>query len=154
MKCSRNLWPYGLILTFVLFLAGTASLVVLACSQRVDLVSSNYYEQELKFQDQIDRLSRTQHLAARTAVAYDGAKKRITVSLPPGPTPPDVTGSIELYRPSAAGLDRQFDLKVDGNGIQSLDATSLLPGLWRIRVSWTANKQEYYIDQKLVIGPA
>ena len=43
MKNSRNLWPLGIIVTFSLFFAGTVSLVVMACSQKTDLVSADYY---------------------------------------------------------------------------------------------------------------
>jgi hypothetical protein len=50
MKSNRNLWPWAIVLTFVLFISGTVSLVVMACSQKVELVSQNYYEQELQFQ--------------------------------------------------------------------------------------------------------
>ena len=41
MKTPRNLWPTGIIVTFVLFFAGTIGLVVMACSQRADLVSAD-----------------------------------------------------------------------------------------------------------------
>ena len=73
MKTSRNLWPLGIIVTFALFFAGTVGLVVMACSQKVDLVSADYYEQELKFQGRIDRVERTRHAATQAAVAYDAA---------------------------------------------------------------------------------
>ena len=45
----------------------------MACSQKVDLVSPDYYEQELKFQGQIDRVERTRRAASQAAVAYDAA---------------------------------------------------------------------------------
>jgi nitrogen fixation protein FixH len=72
--------------------------------------------------------------------------------LPPAQTASAITGTIELYRPSARALDRSFPLKVDANGLQSLDAASLVPGLWKVRVSWTADNQDYYLDQKVVVG--
>jgi len=152
MKPKRNLWPFGIILTFVLFLTGTIGLVVMACSQSVDLVSSNYYEQELKFQNHIDRLQRTRALAGSAVVAYDPLTNRITISLPPSPLHADLAGTVQLYRPSSAGLDLEIALKVDANGVQSVDASSLRRGLWKVRVSWSANGQEYFLDQKIVIG--
>jgi nitrogen fixation protein FixH len=153
MKLNRNLWPVAIILVFAFFLAGTIGLVVMACTQKVDLVSSNYYEQELRFQGQIDRVKRTRQLATQAVVAYDSASKRITISLPGEQAREAVTGSIELYRPSAAGLDRQIELKVDASGVQSVDTSGLRPGLWKVRVSWTANRQEYYTDQRVIISP-
>ena len=152
MKTSRNLWPLGIIVTFVLFFAGTVGLIVMACSQKVDLVSADYYEQELKFQGRIDRVERTRSAATLATVAYDAAGKCITISLPAGQAGHEVSGRIELYRPSAAGLDRAVKLEPDTRGVQRVDATGMSPGLWKVRVSWTVEKQDYYLDQKVVVG--
>jgi nitrogen fixation protein FixH len=152
MKPSRNLWPLGIILTFALFFAGTVGLIVMAFSQKVDLVSADYYEQELKFQGRIDRVERTRRAATQAAVAYDAARRCITVSLPAEQARHGVTGRIELYRPSAAGLDRAVELAPDAQGVQRLDAAGLAPGLWKVRVSWTVEKQDYFLDQKVVVG--
>ena len=152
MNPSRNLWPVCIIAVFVLFFAGTVGLVVMAFSQKVDLVSADYYEQELKFQGRIDRVERTRNAATQGSVAYDAANHCITVSLPAKQTHREVWGGIELYRPSAAGMDRAVRLQPDTNGVQRLDATGMAPGLWRVRVTWTAEKENYYLDQKVVVG--
>lgn len=152
MKLPQNPWPWAIVLTFVLFISGTIGLVVMACSQKVDLVSANYYEQELKFQGQLERMKRTSELGSQAAVTYVAAKESITISLPPDHARQDVRGQIQLYRPAEAGLDRQMEFQPDGHGIQSLDTRGLKPGLWKIRVSWTVGKQDYFIDQKIVIG--
>jgi nitrogen fixation protein FixH len=124
----------------------------MACSQKVELVSADYYEQELKFQGRIDRVERTRNAATQGTIAYDPANHCITVSLPAEQAHREVWGGIELYRPSAAGMDRAVRLLPDANGVQRLDATGMAPGLWRVRVSWTAEKQNYYLDQKVVVG--
>jgi nitrogen fixation protein FixH len=151
MKLPYNPWPWAIILTFVVFISGTVGLVVMACSQKVELVSANYYEQELKFQGQLERLKRTSQLGAEAAVTYDAAQGRIRISLPPEQACQEVHGQIQFYRPAQADLDRQMQLQLDAKGSQSFDASGLKPGLWKIRVSWTAGKQDYLIDQKLVI---
>ena len=43
MKPKFNFWPYGIILTFVVFVSGTAGLIVMAASQKSDLIDENYY---------------------------------------------------------------------------------------------------------------
>ena len=45
MQTNRNLWPIGIVVVCALFVAGTVGLIVMACSQKVDLVSKDYYEQ-------------------------------------------------------------------------------------------------------------
>ena len=89
---------------------------------------------------------------AGPAIAYDAAHRQITVSLPPGQGQGSVSGSVELYRPSAAEMDRAVRLDPDASGVQRLDAAGLAPGLWKVRVSWTVDKQNYYLEQKVVVG--
>jgi hypothetical protein len=152
MKTTHSLWPLGIIVTCASFVVGTAALIVVACFQKEDLVSKDYYEQELRYQGQIDRVERTRRQASDAKVDYDAAQQRIIVSLPAGQSRGNVSGSIELYRPSAAGMDRAVKLEPDAHGIQRLDAAGLAPGLWKVRVTWTADKQNYYLEQKVVLG--
>ena len=152
MKSNRNLWPWAIVLTFVLFISGTVSLVVMACSQKVELVNANYYEQELQFQGQLDRMNRTSRLAVPARVSYDPIRKLIAISLPPEHKARMVTGHIDLYRPSAAGRDRHLPLQTDERGMQNLDAAHLGAGFWKLRLSWQIDGREYFYEQQVVIG--
>jgi len=152
MKSNRNLWPWAIVLTFVLFISGTVSLVVMACSQKVELVSQNYYEQELQFQGQLDRMNRASQLTAPAKISYDPVRKLIAISLPPEHQGRNVTGCIDLYRPSAAGQDRRLALQTDAHGSQNLDATQFGIGLWKLRLSWQVDGREYFHEQQVVIG--
>jgi hypothetical protein len=147
----RTFWPYGVILAFVLFISGTIGLVVMACSQKMDLVSSDYYEQEIKFQNHLDQLNRAQDLSANASVVYDTATQSILICLPTAHVHAGVIGNIVLYRPSAAGLDRQLKLELDQEGVQRLATAALVPGLWKVRVSWLSGAKEYLIEQSIVI---
>jgi hypothetical protein len=151
MKTNLNLWPYGILLTFVLFISGTAGLIVLAATQKTDLVSNNYYEQEIKYQTRIDSLARAKQLDHPASVACDPSGKHILISLSSFEKD-KTTGTIQLYRPSAAGMDRQLKLEPDANGVQTLDASGLQKGLWKVRVSWNVNGQDYFLDEKIVIA--
>jgi hypothetical protein len=153
MKPTPNLWPLGIIAAFVIFISGTISLVVMASSHKAELVSDNYYEQEIKYQNRIDSLGRAQRLGSVASVRLDAANGRIAISLPPAQVRGGVTGRIQLYRPSAAGADRALALAPNANGLQFVDLRSLLPGLWRMRVSWTADGQEYWIERGFTNSP-
>lgn len=152
MATQRNLWPVGIVLTFVLFIAGTVTLVALAGRNPDDLVSANYYEDELRFQAQLDRAERTRRLAADARVDYDPHADRITVSVPAAHTQGAIHGLIHLYRPSSSGMDREMELKLDAQGRQVLDARPLQPGLWKVRLSWTANASDFLLDETVIIG--
>ncbi len=147
MKTPRNLWPFGIILTFVVFISGTIGLGVMACMHSTDLVDANYYDQEIKYQARIDSEARAQQAGAN--VSYDKTAHRILIALP---ATKSVAGQIQLYRPSAAGLDKEYKLQPAANGIQSLDAAGLQPGLWKIRVSWNSEGRDFFIDQPIIIA--
>lgn len=147
MSIQRNLWPIGVILTFAVFIPATAGLIVLAVSQKEDLVSPNYYEQELKYQGQLDSLERAHNLGARASVAYDGARGRIAISIPADQVRLRAAGHVHLYRPSEAGLDRTLDFAPDSNGVQIIEARDLRPGLWKVRVSWAVAGRAYLLDE-------
>ena len=144
---QRNLWPYGIILAFALFLSGTIGLIVMASTQKEDLVSRNYYEQELRYQSRLDSLERAAHSGA--SLRYDSIDRRLRVELPPSPGRPTWTGSVQFYRPSEAALDRELPLEADENGRQSIDVSALQPGLWKVRVCWSAGGEEYQLEGSL-----
>lgn len=154
MKNSRNLWPLSIVIALGLFAAGMLALIVIASSQKVDLVSADYYEQEIQFQRQLDRLNRTAPFGNDVKVAYDATTRRITILLPAEHVSPDTAGRIHLYRPSTTGMDRELALELDAAGGQSVDAAALLPGLWKVRVQWTARNQEYFADRSVLVGGA
>jgi hypothetical protein len=145
-----NLWPISIISFFTVAIIGCGTLIAFCSRHPADLISPNYYEEEVKYQGQMDRLRHTQERVPLAAVAYDRAAKSITVSLPSagGGKP---SGQIQLYRPSAVNLDRTLKLELSPGGVQAIDAASLLPGLWKVRVSWTVDDRQFFIDQQVVI---
>jgi nitrogen fixation protein FixH len=151
MSSQKNLWPHGIVAAFGLFIAGTALLIVIACTHKTDLVAADYYEQEIRFQTQLDRLNRTAQLSEQARIEYDGVAQRIIISLPAEHASIETSGEIHFYRPSATGLDREMKLEVDASGAQSVDASSLLPGLWKVRVQWTFRNDEFFTDWKVFI---
>jgi hypothetical protein len=153
MKPTKHLdpWPVCIITFFALALIGCATFIVFCSRHPADLVAADYYEQEVRYQGQINRIQQARRSTELATVAYDFAAQRITISLPPGQSQFHATGNVQLYRPSATDLDRAVKFEPNADGIQIIDASTLVPGLWKVRVSWAIDNQEYFVDQKLVI---
>ncbi|HTL57231.1 MAG TPA: FixH family protein [Candidatus Limnocylindrales bacterium] len=147
-----NPWPISIVAFFFVAIIGCCTFVAFCSRHPADLVAADYYEQEVRYQGQIDRLRHAQQNARTATVRYDEASRLICVSLSPNLSAAKAKGSIQLYRPSATNLDRQFKLAPDDKGVQTIDAGSLLPGLWKVRVSWIVDDKEFFMDQKIVIG--
>ena len=150
MKTNRNFWPYGLIAVFVLFFAGMASVITIAITHREYLVSDNYYEQELNYQTQIDGAARAK--SAGAAIRFDADAQKLVIALPPSQYVQKAGGKVEFYRPSAVGLDRHLALQPAADGTQTLSVSDMATGPWALRVSWQADGQGYYLEQKFVVA--
>ena len=144
---TKNYWPLGLFVTFGLFFAGMATVVGIASTHREDLVNQNYYDQELKYQDQIDSVDRTQKSGA--AIAYEAGTGVVVITLPAAHLAQQLSGTIQLYRPSEPALDREFRLEPKAGGTQALDVSKLTGGLWSVRVKWVAGGENYFLEQKI-----
>jgi hypothetical protein len=141
---KRNPWPYAIVAYFVIFITAMTIWIVFAVRNDQQLVRKDYYEQELKFQKDIDGQNRAANV--NVFVNYDAAKQTVTVTLPGAAA----TGSIYFYRPSNAKLDCEFTLALK-NGAQPIDVANFQSGLWKIRLHWTANSAEFRYDKSLVL---
>jgi len=147
---TKNLWPYGILASILLFIIGSLALVVFAVSQRYDLVSKSYYDEEIRYQTRIDGANRALQLGARAD--YNDQARQIKIAVPASHLGKVVDGKIQLYRPSAEQMDQQFKLQPDADGLQSIDTASLQPGLWKLRVSWTVGSDNFFFEQKIIVG--
>jgi len=146
----RNLWPASIVGFFVVAIIFLVTFVAWAMRQREDLVSADYYEREVGYQQQIDSLNRSQTLAAQVVVTFDPAQPAIVITLPSDKRK-GATGKVHLYRPSDARLDREVTLALDAHGLQKVDTKDLEGGLWKVRVKWSAGGQEYFLDQPVIV---
>jgi nitrogen fixation protein FixH len=147
----RSFWPYGLIVTFAVFIAWLASFAVLAVRNGMDLERPDYYEQEIRYQEQIDRESRTAKLSRQIVVAYDASAASVRLRLPAEHARKLAQGVVKFYRPSDADLDREVPLQVDASGLQELDVARLPDGLWKLRISWRVDDEDFYADRSVVV---
>ena len=150
MKSKFNPWPSGIIAAFALFFSGVATVVVIAATHREHLVSANYYEQELKFQGQIDAAARAWKSGA--TIVNDSAAGVVAITLPAARMAHPVSGRVEFYRPSAPELDREFPLEPTSDGTQTLDVSRLASGPWLVRVKWSAGGESYFLEQKITVA--
>ncbi|HSH17350.1 MAG TPA: FixH family protein, partial [Verrucomicrobiae bacterium] len=64
------------------------------------------------------------------------------------------SGSIQIYRPSDAALDRQVEFAPDTTGAQRIDAREMVSGLWKLKITWQVGGEEFFVDRVVVISPA
>jgi nitrogen fixation protein FixH len=151
-RSKRNPWPYAIAGYFVVFIAFIAAFSTWAVRQKMDLVNKDYYADEILYQTQIDTAARTIPFNSQIVVDYDTARCAINIHLPAEHARSNASGRIHLYRPSDAQQDRELSLAPDVNGGQSVDASRLQPGLWKVRLQWKAAGENFSFAKQIVIG--
>ena len=143
-----SLWPYSIIATFVVFISALAAYVTFACSNDVELVAADYYQQEIEYEQQMDRLKRTQTLADQVKVIQIPGSKQPKLQLPQSHATPEMTGKVQFYYPADGREDQHFPLKLTPEGIQAFNLNDLQRGFWRMKVRWTNAGEEYHFEQE------
>jgi hypothetical protein len=149
MKKTFNPWPYGIIAFFVVLVCALAAVVTIAVTHSESMVSENYYEQELKYQDHIDSAARGQESGA--TIRLDARDGKLLVAVPATQVAQGVSGAVEFYRPSTPALDRTVPFKPGADGSQTMDVTKLAGGLWEVRVQWRAGGEGYFLEEKITL---
>ena len=62
MSSKKFSWGTGILIVIIIFMTLTITTVVYLMNQDVDLVTDNYYAKEIKYQQQIDRMNRTNEM--------------------------------------------------------------------------------------------
>src|SRR5690349_15332576 len=100
-------WGKSIVLAFVIFAAFIASLVMICVRQDVNLVTKNYYTEELAYQKQIDRLAQTATLSVKPSISVEEGLLKVTYE----GFPQLEEGTVVLFRPSDPADDRIFTLE-------------------------------------------
>lgn len=145
MKIKGN-WALGMVLLYGGFAAFVLAFLVYSSFQKVELVAPNYYEQEIKYQDQIEKIKRTKALTEGLAWSISG--RRLTIRFPEAQRDKAISGTVTFYRPSDASLDRKVPLAIGASLQQEFPLTSLEPGWWKMKVVWTAGTESYYHEEE------
>lgn len=137
-------WGKGILLTIIAFVGFILTLVVISVKQDdIHLVTENYYEKEIKYQDQIDRESANTALG-REVLIFDSQTKALLLDLPLG-----AKGNLQLFRPSDARLDQELALDINDEGMTRVPLDKLKSGYWRVQLTWTENGVELYQEKKI-----
>lgn len=140
-------WGKWIIVSFVLFAAFIGILVVICVRQDISLVSKNYYQEELAYQQQIDRMNNTARLEEKPTIAITGQTLEIQFSQFNNLE----EGEVKVFRPSDLRFDKQFILHTSRETTQRFDISSFPKGMYRVKMYWSMKDKKYYVEQVIIL---
>jgi hypothetical protein len=143
-------WGWRIALLYLGFVAMIVALVAASSMQEFHLVTPDYYAEEVKYETRMGEIRNSQSLSEPVQIRMDLASRSLRVKFPGGLS--GIEGTVTLYRPSDARLDRSWPAAPDTSGLQQIDLSSLQSGRWRVKVMWSAGGAAYY-DEALISLP-
>jgi hypothetical protein len=135
-------WGIKIMVLYIGFVILIVTMVTMAMKQKIDLVSKDYYEQELNYQGKINKINRTGEL--ENQLTWEMQEGKLIVRFPEQFKGLKVSGSIYFFRPSDASMDKTIALPTDTTGFQTITTSQLQKGIYEMQVDWQADDKEYY----------
>lgn len=133
-------WGKRILFLYLGFVALIVVLVTMSMRQKTDLVSKDYYAQELAYQDKLDKMNRTQKLAE--PVKWDIQQDKLQLQFPSGMQFP-VSGTVTLFCASDAGKDRNISFNTQEQTC-NIALSGIASGRYTLQVDWQAGGETYY----------
>lgn len=141
-------WGNKLVIVFSLFGLLIGTLVYRCMRSSVDLVSKDYYKEELAYQEIINGKNNVGLLTAPVVIRREG--KIITFCLPPEMKSKPVSGTVLLYCVANSTGDRKIKMNVDENGCQTI--TAPVHGTYVVKLRWQQGGQDFYHEETIRIS--
>ncbi|EDP71826.1 hypothetical protein FBALC1_12032 [Flavobacteriales bacterium ALC-1] len=143
-------WGTGIVLAFIGFISFIMYFIITMTTNDkydFDLVTEDYYGEELKFQSDIDKETHSKTL--KTNITWAKTEQGITINFPEDLDIENIKGKVFLYRPS----NKQFDFEIPvslSNHTLLIPDKRLLGGRWNIKVDWSYNSELYLYKSEIV----
>ena len=143
-------WGTRIAMLYGGFVLLIATLVVGSMRQDFDLVSADYYEQELKYQEVIDAGKNQSVLSEAVALGVDD--NQVVLSFPNEFSGAALTGQVSFYSPVDASWDRNFDISTSDNKML-IPRPRLQSTAYKVKIQWTSEGKDYYQETELTLKP-
>lgn len=139
-------WGYRIAIFYTAFAAFIIALVVMSFNQKYDLVTEDYYDKELKFQEQIDKQNLVNTNSKQVVWKHEGKSLNLFF-----PATDKVSGEIKLFRPSDAAMDFKIAVMPDSLGNQQVDLTAASSGKYLLQIDWNENGKAYFQESVIIL---
>lgn len=139
-------WGYRITIVYLAFAVGIMIMVYMTSQQNRDLVSEDYYEQELAYQKVIDRSANTAALSSPVNINIH--ENKLSIDLPQEFKSVVSKGEWILYY----AADKEKDMS---GTFSTLDGKYQIPvpkktkGQYLLKLEWEAGSNHYYFEKTI-----
>jgi len=142
-------WGHKITIVFIGFAALIGTMVYKCTQQQYDLVSDDYYNQELKYQDKIDG---SKHAAAISPVTISQTASDVIIKMPGELKGDAFEGEVWLYCASKAADDVKLPLHVGDDGMMHINKNKIAGSRYTAKITWSSDNKNYYKELPLIVS--
>lgn len=146
---SSMSWGTKIFILYGGFVALIAFLVVSSMRQNVDLVTEDYYQQELQYQTRIDQTDAAIKSGFSPAIVVNDS--HVNIVFPDTVRSLGVAGEVVFYRPDNKALDYSENISLDNTGKMSLARSNFSTGMYQAKILWQSSGKDYYYESTVHI---
>jgi hypothetical protein len=145
----RFTWGNAIFLVMTAFILLMTSFMIRAASNQEELVAENYYEQEIEYQGQIDKLNMTRTLSEAVRMTVVGSE--LVIEMPMDVRDKTITGELYLQRPSDSRADERMPITLDANRMMRVALGDRLKGAYNVQLDWSADGTAYLSKDRIYV---
>lgn len=142
-------WGYRVIIIICVFVIGVLSMVFISMKQTNEVIDSDYYEREMKYQTVIDGKLNLQKLNDSVSVFSDSSM--VHISFPESTITKLDSGVIEFLKMSDSRKDKSIKMKPETGSRYELPLSLFVSGVYKLRVEWSNDGINYYQEQDVTV---
>lgn len=139
-----------IVVLYLSFVGLILTLVFMSYGQKVELVSTDYYAQEINFQQKINATNNEKSLTG-SSISHSINGNSIILKIDSILLSPDFKGTVTFFRPSDSSKDVSFKMNFT-NSEQIIDTKELIHGAYKLQLSWTSNQKSYFKEEVIFIN--
>jgi hypothetical protein len=142
-------WGWKIALLYGSFVVMMLTLVFLCTQQEIPLVTENYYEKDLNYEEHIQREANSRTLTTDIQVKYNAQSQLVTLIFPNNFE--QFEGDVLVFRPSAEGEDFTLPIAVNEKKEMVFGASEMRKGFWKLKINWQGDEMIFYKEAAVVV---
>lgn len=140
-------WGNKLVVVFVAFAALMGTLVYKAVNTKFELVTKDYYKDELRYQEKLDGAA---NAAAAGPLVVKVSAGVIDIQLPQSLAATVADADAWFYCKTNAAHDQRSQVKIE-NGAHHFDASHFAKDSYELKLQFTSGGKQYYYSSPVII---
>jgi len=142
-------WGKGITIVIIVFIGWISFLVYKTTEVTSEMVTDNYYEKELVYENVIQAKKNVQQLSTQPDIQL--AQDSLLIIFPIEINN-SAKGDIIFYRPNDPKKDKKYSINIkESSNTQYISTNDLVKGTYQIQLTWNQNNIPYYYEKNIFI---